>query len=125
MLEYCRLRQISVKDLASNLQASPTNFAKSCIDRDLGSQYVVIFLQVYDEVSPDWLLLDRGNMLRPDSELRSENQTDELIMQNCEVTSKDRIWKELVNSKNQIIELQAQRIKELQEYVAELKAIQK
>lgn len=123
MLEYCRLRQMKVKDLALQLQVSPTNFAKSCLERDMGSQAIVIFLQVFDEVSADWLLRDEGSMLRHDSELQGKSQVNELLVQNFEETSKDRIWKELVDSKNQIIAIQAEQLSELRVRLAKIEGV--
>lgn len=123
MLEYCYLRHIQAKELASNIGAAPTNFAKSAIDQDISGRFIVMFLRKYHEVSPDWLLLDEGKMLRSDSENRDESHIDELLIQSSETDSQNRIWRELVDSKNQIIAIQAEQLAELRVRLAKIEGV--
>lgn len=66
ILYFLRERGISREVFYQNTGLSPSNFKGIALKSELGGDKIVKILSVYKEISPDWLLLDNGSMLRGD-----------------------------------------------------------
>lgn len=64
ILYFLRERGISREVFYQNTGLSPSNFKGIALKSELGGDKIVRILSVYKEMSPDWLLLDNGSMLR-------------------------------------------------------------
>jgi len=66
ILYFLKERGISREVFYQNTGLSPSNFKGIALKSELGGDKIVKILSVYKEISPDWLLLDNGSMLRSD-----------------------------------------------------------
>lgn len=69
ILQFLDFKGIPKAQFYREANVAPSNFkGEALYSRDLNVAQVVIVLTMYPELSPDWLLLDKGDMLRPINE---------------------------------------------------------
>lgn len=66
ILSYIKERGVSREDFYRKTGLSASNFKGAALKSELGGDKIVRILTIYNELSPDWLLLDKGSMLRAD-----------------------------------------------------------
>lgn len=80
IFKYLEFKGIPKAHFYREANVSPSNFkGEALYSRDLNVAQVVIVLTMYPDLSPDWLLLDRGEMIR------SENEDGTIIKGNTEL----------------------------------------
>lgn len=68
ILSYIKERGVSREDFYRKTGLSASNFKGAALKSELGGDKIVKILTTYNELSPDWLLLDKGPMLRADDQ---------------------------------------------------------
>lgn len=123
MLLYCKLHSITETELSRICDVSYTVFSPSSIEQSLSSDSLASFLDQHRDINPYWLLFGEGDMLCHDFDDVIKTESKKSISQNNDETPKDEVWKELVNSKNQIIAIQAEQLAELRVRLAKIEGV--
>lgn len=93
--------------------ASPSNFKGAGKNSALSSDKIAVILQLYPDLSPDWLLNGVGDMLRTAS---NTNLTKDLQQP---LTLEDKLLT-IINNRETTIRLQAEEIGQLKERIRQL-----
>jgi len=64
MLEYCKLQGVNFPTIAKKLSVSRSSFAGQNLECGLNSDVVVTFLDLFDDLSAEWLMRGEGSMLK-------------------------------------------------------------
>ena len=64
LLQFAKEQKLIMGDFYEKISLSPSNFSGKGLESSLKSENIVTVLKVYPELSPDWLLLEKGEMLR-------------------------------------------------------------
>lgn len=67
LLQFAKEQKLIMGDFYEKISLSPSNFSGKAMYSSLKSENIVTILKVYPELSPDWLLLEKGEMLRKNS----------------------------------------------------------
>ena len=81
ILQYIDFKDISKKDFVKNLTMSYENLKGLSLKSELGGDKLCEILLEYDEISPEWLITGKGNMLKSkfvesDCEIQNVNCQD-------------------------------------------------
>ena len=69
IFKYLKFKGIPKAQFYREANVAPSNFkGEALYSRDLNVAQVVIVLTMYPDLSPDWLLLDRGEMIRVETD---------------------------------------------------------
>lgn len=68
ILTFIKEMNIKQTDFFMQIEVAPSNFKGSAKKSELGSDKIVKILSLYPDLSPDWLLLGTGDMLRNNKE---------------------------------------------------------
>lgn len=82
MLEYAHIQRIKKGSFFEKLQCSPSNFSIPAIFSDPSTGTIANFLNEYSEVSPDWLILGKGKMLRNENNLQQCSNCGSILYPN-------------------------------------------
>ena len=64
LLQFAKEQKLIMGDFYDKISLAPSNFSGKAMYSSLKSENIVTVLKVYPELSPDWLLLEKGEMLR-------------------------------------------------------------
>lgn len=64
ILSYLKKQGISREEFYKETGLSASNFKGAALNSELGGEKIVRILSIYKQISPDWLLLGEGSMLR-------------------------------------------------------------
>ncbi|MBO4574833.1 MAG: hypothetical protein J5708_05875 [Bacteroidales bacterium] len=101
LLYFIELQGVKKEDFYKKIDIDGANFRGKNKKSELSTDKIVKILRQYPELSPDWLLLDQGEMLRCDSTVGMNDS-------------------EIVNAYKMIIDAQRDTIIVLKEKVADL-----
>lgn len=76
ILLFLREEKIKKNDFFNSIGIAASNFKGAAMGSELGGDKIIKILTLYSQLSPDWLLLDDGPMLRKGS---SEQVTQEVL----------------------------------------------
>lgn len=82
MLGYAHIQRIKKAVFFEKLQCSPSNFSVPAIFSDPSTGTIANFLNEYSEVSPDWLILGKGKMLRNEDNLQQCSNCGSILYPN-------------------------------------------
>ena len=63
-LQLEKEKKIIIGEFYDKISLAPSNFSGKALESSLKSENIVTVLKVYPELSADWLLLEKGEMLR-------------------------------------------------------------
>lgn len=72
VLQYADTLDISRNKFFYDLGISPANFIGENLKSDLSTDKIIKILSKYSDLNPDWLLLNKGEMLRSEQRIREE-----------------------------------------------------
>jgi hypothetical protein len=64
LLQFAKEQKLIMGDFYEKISLAPSNFSGKAMYSSLKSENIVTVLKVYPELSADWLLLGKGEMLR-------------------------------------------------------------
>jgi hypothetical protein len=64
ILSYANDQGVSIRRFVNNLGITPGAFSGRNLNNELGGDKIARIVELYSNLSPDWLLLGKGNMLR-------------------------------------------------------------
>ena len=64
LLQFAKEQKLIMGDFYDKISLAPSNFSGKALESSLKSENIVTVLKVYPELSADWLLLEKGEMLR-------------------------------------------------------------
>ncbi|MGL4364459.1 MAG: hypothetical protein ACRCSB_04575 [Bacteroidales bacterium] len=97
IFQFIESQDITRKDFCGKVGISYSNMNGKSLQSELGGEQICEILQHYKVLSPDWLLLDRGTMLRDDNEVASSISSP----QDNVMSAKD--MRDLIMSQQEII----------------------
>lgn len=125
-LFFAETQGISKVDFYKKIGVAASNFKGIGMKSDIGSDKIVNFLSSYPEVSAEWLLMGKGNMLI------DENRASGLKKEDDESKTKDNELEEfkntvnelqlLIDAQKQIIETQKETIETQKDFIKTLKS---
>lgn len=64
LLQFAKEQKLIMGDFYEKISLAPSNFSGKAMYSSLKSENIVTVLKMYPELSADWLLLEKGEMLR-------------------------------------------------------------
>ena len=64
LLQFAKTQKLVMMDFYKKIAVSSSNFSGKGGDSALSTDKIIHILTIYPELSPDWLLLEKGEMLR-------------------------------------------------------------
>ena len=64
LLQFAKEQKLIMGDFYEKISLAPSNFSGKAMYSSLKSENIVTVLKAYPELSADWLLLEKGEMLR-------------------------------------------------------------
>lgn len=64
LLQFAKEQKLIMGNFYEKISLAPSNFSGKAMYSSLKSENIVTVLKAYPELSPDWLLLEKGEMLR-------------------------------------------------------------
>ncbi len=108
ILYFIDTQSIKKEDFYKKVGIDGANFRGKNLKSELSADKIVNILRQYTEISPDWLLLNSGEMLR--------SSCDEQPASSCSVTEIE-LLRSAIRDKETIIESQNKNIKLLEEKI--------
>lgn len=99
--EFCEYKNLSQRELCKACNLTFSTFSAAVRRKSsLNVSVIVNILSVYSELSPDWLLLQKGSMLRDKLELSAEQSIiKELLDRNEKLIQENAVLKYRLNEK--------------------------
>ena len=94
ILEFVEKQKIGKYNFYGKAGLSQSNFAGKSMLSALSSAKITEILMLFPELSPDWLLLGKGEMLRKEGEKTTEN-TEEFVVS-------EKIFRELLEKNEEL-----------------------
>lgn len=113
ILTFTKATGIKRTDFYNITGISASNFKGEARNSELGGDKIVKILTSYPELSPDWLLLDQGEMLRSSEPSPSTDDIDRLLPIVDELHRQIAGYKEEVKSLNREIGALEQQLADL------------
>ena len=73
IIEYADIKKISIRKLCEKISINPSNFSKGNMKSALNCDAMCRFLNTFPDVNIEWILLGKGEILRKEGEILSEN----------------------------------------------------
>ena len=108
LINYLKISGISKKDFSEKTGISLWNITGKSVKSELGGEQISLIIGNYPNISPDWLLLGKGEMLR---EKRENVEVEEMgfVKIPADVWEAMQIWTESLKRKDdqisQLIEM--------------------
>lgn len=64
LLQFAKIQKLVMMDFYKKITVASSNFSGKGGDSALSTDKIIHILTIYPELSPDWLLLEKGEMLR-------------------------------------------------------------
>lgn len=64
LLQFAKSQHLVMMDFYKKISIAQSNFSGKCAESALSTDKIIYILNVYPELSADWLLLGKGEMLR-------------------------------------------------------------
>lgn len=113
LLQLIEFLQTNVSQFEKNISVSNGAIRNAMgRNRGLNSDVLSKILDVYPNISPDWLILGKGEMLRSDAQKTVSSSADS-----------DKIWKEILADKDRRIEELIIENYKIREQVAKIQAV--
>lgn len=64
ILQFINYKNVSIRKFSEKIDINPSNFGKSNLKSDLSSQVLSKILIIFPEISAEWLLTGKGDMLK-------------------------------------------------------------
>ena len=118
ILQYIELKNIKKEKFYQETSLCGANFRGKSAESELSSDKIAIILRVYDDISPDWLLLGKGEMLRtetPESIIEKSRQIQ------AEINNNSDYIRELMETQAKYLKLLEKENERLLQEIDELK----
>lgn len=89
ILAFLKEQGISREDFYRTTGLSASNFKGAALKSELGGEKIVKILTTYEALSPEWLLMGDGSMLKQN--MLDEKNTDNMLVSSDKYTSSNRI----------------------------------
>lgn len=110
-------------ELAANLRLGKSKLSEILNERmNVGIDTIALFCLLY-EIRTDWILNEKGKMVRPDQFIPKENDLFKIYLENVEnVNHPENLnYKELADARLEIIEFQKEKIAKLEKDLSEFR----
>lgn len=105
LLQFAKEQKLIMGDFYEKISLAPSNFSGKAMYSSLKSENIVTVLKMYPELSADWLLLEKGEMLRKNNAKNvnvSFSPQATVANGDMEIKNNDGIF-ELLNSQQETI----------------------
>lgn len=110
-LQVAELYNLSINAFAKKISCSTGNFNKKALKSELGGTQICEILNVFDEISPSWLVSGKGEMLIKNDEISQNSDKNERISE----------LKRHIDTLTEEVEMQKDYINTLKDQIRELK----
>lgn len=100
ILQYLKYKGISIRKFSEKISISPSNFNEKNMSSALSSDVLCRILTEFEELNSDWLLLGKGEMLKPKATVQPSG--DDLVLKI--IAEKDRRIEQLILEKRELEE---------------------
>lgn len=123
ILQYIDYKGITKQDFCEITGISYSNLRSKSLESEFGGVQITQILSLYDEISSDWLILGKGNMLRShcDEQSESPDTTEKIELLNARIRDKESLIESLndsMKSKDKTIYLLEEKVEFLEAKVA-------
>ena len=84
ILQYLKYKGVSIRKFSEKISISPSNFNEKNMISSLSGDILSRILTVFEELSPDWLMLGKGEMLRGSDREKPSDTTVSILLQRIE-----------------------------------------
>ena len=116
ILYFIDTQTIKKEDFYKKVGIDGANFRGKNLKSELSADKIVNILRKYSEISPDWLLLDKGEMLRSESDERPDGSGSATEIELLRAAIRDK--ETIIESQNKNIELLEEKVEFLEERLA-------
>lgn len=102
LLQFADSYKIKRMDFYKKIEMSQSNFSGEGMKSSLSTDKIIRILIEFPELSPDWLLLEKGEMLRPEGQNAAGNTADreKIIALQDEIIALQREVNDLLREKS-------------------------
>ena len=116
ILYFIDTQSIKKEDFYKKVGIDGANFRGKNLKSELSADKLVNILRKYSEISPDWLLLDKGEMLRSESDEGPDGSGSATEIELLRAAIRDK--ETIIESQNKNIELLEEKVEFLEERLA-------
>lgn len=116
ILYFIDTQSIKKEDFYKKVGIDGANFRGKNLKSELSADKIVNILRKYSEISPDWLLLDKGEMLRSESDEGPDGSGSATEIELLRAAIRDK--ETIIESQNKNIELLEEKVEFLEERLA-------
>lgn len=84
ILQYLKYKGVSIRKFSEKISISPSNFNEKNMISSLSGDILSRILTIFEELSPDWLMLGKGEMLRGSDWEKPSDTTVSILLQRIE-----------------------------------------
>lgn len=84
ILQYLKYKGVSIRKFSEKISISPSNFNEKNMISSLSGDILSRILTIFEELSPDWLMLGKGEMLRGSDREKPSDTTVSILLQRIE-----------------------------------------
>jgi bacteriophage CI repressor helix-turn-helix domain len=110
ILQFIENQGIQKKEFCDKTNISYSNLKGKSLKSEIGGEYLINIVKVYGEISPEWLLTGKGDMLKS-SEKNLEEESSENI----------KLYKKLLEAKDNELAQKQEIILSLKDHINTLK----
>ena len=89
ILQYLKYKSISIRKFSEKVSISPSNFNEKNMISALSGDILSRILTEFPDINPDWLLLNRGEMLRRSEPAAPPDGTISLLLEQIKDLARD------------------------------------
>ena len=89
ILQYLKYKSISIRKFSEKVSISPSNFNEKNMISALSGDILSRILTEFPDINPDWLLLNRGEMLRRSEPAAPPDGTITLLLEQIKDLARD------------------------------------
>ena len=88
-MQYLKYKSISIRKFSEKVSISPSNFNEKNMISALSGDILSRILTEFPDINPDWLLLNRGEMLRRSEPAAPPDGTISLLLEQIKDLARD------------------------------------
>ena len=102
IIEFIEFKKIKKEDFYKKIGVNGSNFRSVALQSELSGDKIAKILAEFPELSPDWLLLEKGEMIRPEGQNAAGNTADreKIIALQDEIIALQREVNDLLREKS-------------------------